>query len=528
MKRSRRCNRQSTCGVQHATVIRSGRLILAVLALSLQTRGSVVRGTIVAPMTTNNDVAKRKYQSQPALFGMELEYDRTYNAILQSIPDDPYLCAGVRSNDKQSVSNDEVKKQFGDPNPNADADMILIPQDGESIALLAKRGSCSFEVKARTALAMDAILQSRLRKRRSKQDASSRDNGPKSETEKNDTRVIQFVIVYDDVSRPTLVPMSASHDGEINDIGLVFVSSDAGDDLLGLVESDAKSGFGVPITIDATAPWGGYGYTYNYGLYGETYPREFILAAMAGFFMCLALLGCLLLCAQAGFISTDGNLVVFGRTLADEIMARRESVRRVEQPRLLTGEQVMALPVVQYCTSGKVVNAGHRRMDRTESMPITVTTERNPLERRSASSLDYQARDAVNICDICIDEYVDGELLSELPCGHRYHSECILPWLTKRSSRCPHCRANVWNADPYAEESQAFDAPTTSTPLVGPHRSTADTYGSTSFGDFSPLHYLRDAWQSSASLSDEIDIGIGVRHDFSDSDTENVNASSAQ
>lgn len=531
-------------GIQYAILLDLG-------AFSLLPGPLPVSATIMAPLSPNSsssspgsaDVSTRKYQSQPALFGMQLEHDASYDTILQAIPDDPHLCAGKTSSDEQrgaSTSDATEKKQreegknlYGYPNTNTDANMIFLPQRGETVALLAKRGVCSFEDKARTALAVDAKLRHRLRrKRRSKNDASGRHNESKSDTENYDTPLIQFVVVYDDIHRPALVPMSASDDDDIDDIGLVFISSDAGDELLALVESDAESNSeyrdgGVPITIDATAPWGGYGYTYHYGLYGEDYPREFILAAMAGFFMCLALLGCLLLCAQAGIISTDGSLVVFGRTLADEIMARQTAARR-ERPRLLTEEQVLALPVVQYCASASAVDATPR-MNRTESMPPPVTTAHSPLERRSASSLDYRARNAFNVCDICIEEYVDGEVLTELPCGHRYHVECILPWLTKRSSLCPHCRADVWDADPYtAAASEAFATPSSSTPLVGPDRTTADTYGSTSFGDYSPLRYLRDAWQSSASLSGEIDVGIGARHEFSDSDTEDANTSRVQ
>ena len=47
-------------------------------------------------------------------------------------------------------------------------------------------------------------------------------------------------------------------------------------------------------------------------------------------------------------------------------------------------------------------------------------------------------------CSICIDEFEEGELVRLLPrCGHAYHTECILPWLTERQGCCPLCKIPV-------------------------------------------------------------------------------------
>ena len=42
-------------------------------------------------------------------------------------------------------------------------------------------------------------------------------------------------------------------------------------------------------------------------------------------------------------------------------------------------------------------------------------------------------------CSICSDRLVDGIMLTRLPCGHIYHTQCIVPWLSRTSS-CPTCR----------------------------------------------------------------------------------------
>jgi hypothetical protein len=52
-------------------------------------------------------------------------------------------------------------------------------------------------------------------------------------------------------------------------------------------------------------------------------------------------------------------------------------------------------------------------------------------------------------CAICQDEFIDPKDVSRkpvfarmLPCEHKYHDECIRPWL-RRNGTCPICRKNV-------------------------------------------------------------------------------------
>ncbi|XP_065169846.1 E3 ubiquitin-protein ligase RNF181-like [Atheta coriaria] len=42
-------------------------------------------------------------------------------------------------------------------------------------------------------------------------------------------------------------------------------------------------------------------------------------------------------------------------------------------------------------------------------------------------------------CPICLKEFDTGLQVKEMPCKHIFHSECILPWLSKTNS-CPLCR----------------------------------------------------------------------------------------
>ncbi|OIV96932.1 hypothetical protein TanjilG_00514 [Lupinus angustifolius] len=45
-------------------------------------------------------------------------------------------------------------------------------------------------------------------------------------------------------------------------------------------------------------------------------------------------------------------------------------------------------------------------------------------------------------CSICLVEFIGEEEVSEMPCKHMYHQECITQWL-RRSGMCPLCRYSM-------------------------------------------------------------------------------------
>ncbi|EAY88970.1 hypothetical protein OsI_10456 [Oryza sativa Indica Group] len=51
-------------------------------------------------------------------------------------------------------------------------------------------------------------------------------------------------------------------------------------------------------------------------------------------------------------------------------------------------------------------------------------------------------REASPECSICLDGFYDGDELIKLRCGHRFHSNCLEPWVRKCAD-CPYCRTNI-------------------------------------------------------------------------------------
>ncbi|GLJ43949.1 hypothetical protein SUGI_0916220 [Cryptomeria japonica] len=67
-----------------------------------------------------------------------------------------------------------------------------------------------------------------------------------------------------------------------------------------------------------------------------------------------------------------------------------------------------------------------------------------PLSRKSEKeNKEEEESDATpHTCSICLEDFFAKQELLSLPCNHKFHSECLMPWI-KRQGQCPVCRLDL-------------------------------------------------------------------------------------
>jgi E3 ubiquitin-protein ligase Arkadia len=73
------------------------------------------------------------------------------------------------------------------------------------------------------------------------------------------------------------------------------------------------------------------------------------------------------------------------------------------------------------------------------STGINEDTVTKLLKQRKFSSWRLKASSDLEPCCICQEEYVDGDDIGRLDCGHDFHAGCIKQWLVLKNL-CPICK----------------------------------------------------------------------------------------
>lgn len=68
-----------------------------------------------------------------------------------------------------------------------------------------------------------------------------------------------------------------------------------------------------------------------------------------------------------------------------------------------------------------------------------------PKNKDELAKFKYTIRSALDACEICIEDYTEGDNLICLPCLHKFHENCILKWAEK-SPTCPNCQRNIYKS----------------------------------------------------------------------------------
>ncbi|XP_072984497.1 E3 ubiquitin-protein ligase SIRP1 [Typha latifolia] len=62
-----------------------------------------------------------------------------------------------------------------------------------------------------------------------------------------------------------------------------------------------------------------------------------------------------------------------------------------------------------------------------------------PAKKEAVDAMPTVKINEATSCSVCLEDFVISEEAREMPCKHKFHSSCILPWLELHSS-CPVCR----------------------------------------------------------------------------------------
>lgn len=90
--------------------------------------------------------------------------------------------------------------------------------------------------------------------------------------------------------------------------------------------------------------------------------------------------------------------------------------------------------------------AEHATETRHEATPAETEEGISPAQPAGAAaptSTDTTSNEESLVCSICTEDFEKGQDLRVLPCNHKFHPECVDPWLLNVSGTCPLCRVDL-------------------------------------------------------------------------------------
>ncbi|KAL3566922.1 hypothetical protein D5086_032337 [Populus alba] len=119
-------------------------------------------------------------------------------------------------------------------------------------------------------------------------------------------------------------------------------------------------------------------------------------------------------------------------------VAREAKERLDERLRL---QKKKKAETTRHKSTGNLRDVDGRSMVLGELQMEVYGAKRSGSRRFNWAKLSWKAADQ-DECTICLDRFKSGETLVHLPCAHRYHPRCLVPWL-ENNGHCPCCRMEI-------------------------------------------------------------------------------------
>ena len=406
---------------------------------------------VVDTVTASVYVKNYTYPSLPGLFGRGMVEGNLYQARLQFLRESPFLCDyeydildrnATTEAMRNGWTNQSTFIQPRGPVMGNESPQEILP---EPVVLLASRGHCPFQRKAAVAESIDPHVQFliiynyHLEEDDGEEDFSGLEDG----YDPDDV----IVPMYSEMGNTRLVLLSVSYN-----------TGQALKRLIRDASEPVKEDGGPLIFMDSTPPDSVLDFDLTLTLINlfSIFVMFFSMASCAMVIMA----SCSNNGPGGGQFVLDGSRIMFvesgsndaeEETSADNLRQLHSSRNPNERQRLLSESQVHK--VASYSSQDLEKEAAmDRRGEASASRPPTALEE--------------------DACAICIDEFDENDDDIEtmtLPCHHKFHMDCIVPWLTQRQCKCPLCKFDVLDYLIEKEEERAaaeqeaglVDSPTT-------------------------------------------------------------------
>jgi len=118
----------------------------------------------------------------------------------------------------------------------------------------------------------------------------------------------------------------------------------------------------------------------------------------------------------------------------------QQATKDLQRHRTLTSESIESKHSFHHSnTIGEPYNSISPRGEEEEDyVQATVSPTFHPLSQPQLPTSIEVVSMSCRVCSICLEEFISGENVRILPrCGHIFHLECIVPWLTEHVETCP-------------------------------------------------------------------------------------------